>query len=611
LQLYVDKNTDLMRATFIAVGLAELLYQIPPPNSGQQVTITDQGSCYVISSHLSADELTAIVGQRGYLPALLPAISKPLTGKERRRVEAGESEAEMLLKYVPRGFSGEHVKYGEHKQAFEIFRKYRPPKDGNRDEDAPQPPHPDFPVWAHLCSYFGKGSAMRVGYPAVVHAWHAHQGDAASALWDLITYCYGDFPNAVDEAQIGWQTHLRDALQYADYPLQTTVSALAVVSPSTSKGVSAEAGFNRLVEDTPGAFWLEMYFGFAGFLQVGMPYTIGSDVLTFYPLPRQITRQGLHDIMRHHRASGTAQRLYTYSNGLPRAKLDVLSHLTFYQNMVAHYLAAIDDGTLPPGVTLDAVSGLVGYYYKNISTQIPFDETTFALPPWLPRQPDEGMLSEAKRLLEDHRKLIEMIRGRPPKYAMTADEMHLIEQYRRYLTRGSAEDWIQFAIACGLYRFRNMADMRTPTLSLTLFKESFPMTQSTSDRADYRPILDNPGFKKIADAISYCTGYSRYIRDVQNDRTFPFKVRHGLGDDLLRNAHNPELFMLDLSRFVHDYRRESMNVQANTGKTRTEIEPQDLHEVTGLVATHGSRIVAHLLVASGYAARFGRDGQNS
>lgn len=128
-----------------------------------------------------------------------------------------------------------------------------------------------------------------------------------------------------------------------------------------------------------------------------------------------------------------------------------------------------------------------------------------------------------------------------------------------------------------------------------------------NDRKDYRPILDNPGFQKIAGAINYCTSYSRYKKDVQKDRTFPYKVRHGLGDDLLRNAHNPELFLLDLSDFIHDYRRESINVHANTGKTRTEIEPDDIHEITGLIAQFGSRIVAHLLVATGYAARFGSD----
>ena len=136
------------------------------------------------------------------------------------------------------------------------------------------------------------------------------------------------------------------------------------------------------------------------------------------------------------------------------------------------------------------------------------------------------------------------------------------------------------------------------------------MQSNPSDRADYRSILNDEGFTQIAEAISYCTGYSRYMRNVRKDRTFPFRARHGLGDDLLRNAHNPELFLEELSRFVHDYRRESISVQAQTGQTRTEITPDDLNKVVELVAIYGSRIVAHLLVASGYAARFGSSRNN-
>ncbi len=607
MRLFVDKDTDLMRSTFIAAGLAELLYYIPPTNSGQQVTIKDMGSCYIISSTLSFDALTQYVEQRG-LPSLLPAITKSLTASEKKLVEGGQPVEDILLKYIPHGYTGKIVKYVDHKAAFDIWRKYRPAKGAVHEEGAPNPPDADFPVWAHLCSYFGKGSAMRAGYPTVLHNWHAHVADhkAAVHLWQLIYNCYGVFPNEVDHAQAVWNEHFLNELQYPDYPLATTISTLAIVSPSTSKGISAASGYNLLTEDTPNTFWLEMYFAFVGFLQIAMPFTLDRDVLTFYPLPDDIQRQPLRDLIEAWRDSANVRSLYRHSNNMPRAKLDVLGQITFYQSMVEYFISGYNDGTLLPGMSLNNVSGLVGYYYKDISTQIPFDETVFSVPPWLHQQPDIDLLETAEGVLKAHYELLDAIRGRPPKYQMTADEMLLINLYRRYLTRGNADDWIDFAIACGQYRFRNMTEMgRLPTLTIELFEESFPMQSNSSDRVDYRPILNDNGFKQIAEAISYCTSYSRYMRDVRKDRTFPFRPRHGLGDDLLRNAHNPELFLEELSLFVHDYRRESISVQAQTRQTRTEITPDDLNSVVELVAIYGSRIVAHLLVASGYAARFG------
>ena len=120
-----------------------------------------------------------------------------------------------------------------------------------------------------------------------------------------------------------------------------------------------------------------------------------------------------------------------------------------------------------------------------------------------------------------------------------------------------------------------------------------------TDKKDYRPIIENPGFQAIASAIRACTVTERFYQRNQNR---PFKVRHGLGDDLLRHAHDPERFLETLSGFLHDYARESSNVQANTGDTRVFVTTDHIADVVGLVNDYGSRIVAHLLVAVGYAS---------
>ncbi|HRL14589.1 MAG TPA: hypothetical protein PKX07_22085, partial [Aggregatilineales bacterium] len=175
---------------------------------------------------------------------------------------------------------------------------------------------------------------------------------------------------------------------------------------------------------------------------------------------------------------------------------------------------------------------------------------------------------------------------------------------------GDPDDWIEFAIGYSQHRFKKLPDATwMPFLTDSVFAITLHNTQqedsSMQDKKDYRPILENSGFQSIANAINSCTVYLRYVKDVKKQNV-AFKVRHGLGDDLRRNAHNPDQFIADLSEFVHDYSQESASVQANTGETRPFVTANDLFEVTGLVAEYGSRVVANLLVAAGYASRYER-----
>jgi hypothetical protein len=128
-----------------------------------------------------------------------------------------------------------------------------------------------------------------------------------------------------------------------------------------------------------------------------------------------------------------------------RAKLDTLANIDFYKSMVKHLRDNVPEDEWDDWI--EALSGLVGYYYKAIGgTQIPFDETLFALPAWLPFQADEAQLAAASRLLASHRELIWALRGKPPKYALTADELVILNDYRRFITMGEPDSWIDFAI---------------------------------------------------------------------------------------------------------------------------------------------------------------------
>ena len=597
--LYVEKGTDQMRSTFVAYGLADLLYHLDRPNSGIEVRIRDRGSAYQLDVNRSREALLDHVSVAG-LPALLPAILKPPSANERKRIEAGEPEAEVLRKYRPPHFSGDVVDYGRERQKEQDNRQARRKKT-REEEDRPTRP-PEYPLWAHMCSYFGKGSAMRIGYPLVIHAWYAHQGEWAAAFADLILQCYGDFPNDVTSAEGIWRDTFKAQLDYADFDLfnwsgpQTAISALSIVSPTTAQGSATETGARGVNTDTPDIFWLEMYLAFAGYMVGAMPFNAGSDVMLYYPVPRDIAFSHLQNVMRDYRDSGYVRELYDYSNIFPRAKIDALSQIAFYISMIAHYRNNILDPSAPPWeqVEINAISGLVGYYYKDISTQIPFDETTFALPPWLALQPDDDTLADALTVFEAHRDLIRTIRGD------YAEELAILAAYRRFIALGDPADWIEFTILYSQHRFNKMVD------ASWMFHVDIDILERTlmnNPHQDFRPVLANEGFRNIANAIRHCTVQTRYFKDVKKQQ-ITFKVRHGLGDDLRRRAHDDTHFIEDLSGFIYDYLRESSNVQANTGETRPFITDADIADVVALVQQYGGRVVANLLVATGYASRF-------
>jgi hypothetical protein len=594
--LYVEKDTDLMRSTLIAFGLADLFYNIDEAGSGVEVRIEDDGSAYRLTVNLSQEEIFTLVRQRG-LPPLLPAILKPPSAGEQKALDAGTPLSEIQRKYRPAHFRGREIDYGEEKAKAEETRKAK--KNKVREEgDVPQR-HPEYPLWAHLCSYFGKGSAMRIGYPLVIHAWHAHQGEAGEALCQLILDCYGTFPNPAEDARFYWADTIKRQLDYPDFEIfgwkrsdMANVSALSIVSPTTSQGSNTVTGARVVNTETPEIFWLEVYLAFAGYMAVGMPFNSGSDVLLYYPLPRYISFSRVRRIAREYRQSEFVGELYGYSNFMPRAKVDALSQILYYQTMVKHFIQSP-----PERGRINAISGLVGYYYKDISTQIPFDETTFVLPAWLPLDADRTWLEEVAEILQAHYEIIHAIRGE------YAEELEILTSYRRFTTFGDPDDWIDFAIAYSQHRFNKMVDSGwMPHLNLETVEKTL---MNNMQKKDYRPILQNEGFRNVANAIRSCTVQLRYFKDVKNQQT-AFKVRHGLGDDLRRRAHNPDDFIDDLGSFVHDYMRESSSVQANTGEIRPFISDDDLYQIIELVNEYGSRVVASLLVATGYASRFER-----
>ncbi|HID34815.1 MAG TPA: hypothetical protein EYP25_09675 [Anaerolineae bacterium] len=114
------------------------------------------------------------------------------------------------------------------------------------------------------------------------------------------------------------------------------------------------------------------------------------------------------------------------------------------------------------------------------------------------------------------------------------------------------------------------------------------------------PILQSQGFRNIAEAIRRSTVIPQYIGRQQSQ----YDIRYGLGQELKRKAQYPDEFIQALAEFMQSYNEENARVYERTkgkGIRRKAITTQDIEEILALVDEYGSRTVANLLIAFGYA----------
>ena len=154
-----------------------------------------------------SETLLEEVRRRGALPPLLPGLLKKRTAAKQKAIDQALAEEEIEHRYVPEGFPSSFVYNYEHER--EKVEATRAARKEAQEEGATSLRDPRFPLWAHLISSFNRGTIMRVGYPLMLHAWHAHQDDLAVALLNVILTAYGEYPNRVAEAQAFWQSDVK------------------------------------------------------------------------------------------------------------------------------------------------------------------------------------------------------------------------------------------------------------------------------------------------------------------------------------------------------------------------------------------------------------------
>ena len=113
------------------------------------------------------------------------------------------------------------------------------------------------------------------------------------------------------------------------------------------------------------------------------------------------------------------------------------------------------------------------------------------------------------------------------------------------------------------------------------------------------PIVQNPGFQRLADAIRRSTVIPQRLK-IKGERTY--EVRYGLADELRRHARYPGKFLQALSDFVQSYNQENVRIyEREHRQLRKDVTADDLEQVIALMDEYDATTVAHLLIAFGYA----------
>jgi hypothetical protein len=568
-EYYVDRTTDTFADALLAYGVAALLDHLLRDNVGQQdVRVKDVGSVYSIQLGAPVREGYEDVPWFCDLPFL----------------EAGGHEPPGFWPAEVVDYDAERDRRSEYFEARkQLSKEARRP--GATVDEFPElskvqalTPRPDYDILAQIYQM----SAI-YAYGHVLDNWFKCR-DCFPQLLRLTLNLFADSPNDADGALSDWRA-LKEEYELDISRRKDTATPVQILNPSMGKG------FNRLKTDradllqNPDSFWILEFLKFWGMRMAGLPRIVrgGGDRKTYVLRPKNVALETLREVYRPFNAVMWPST---------HIKMDLLAALRYTDVFLEQWLAGqLDDARYgQPG---DHVRGLAVAFYKdmgNASSVLNVSETS--IPQWMVIDSADAARSY-RALLEEHRRVVDSLdEGR-------GDEYRLLRLYRDSLSGRILDPFFAFSAGYASLTITRMERGQWAPRFSTHSLEEMIMTIDEK----LTPILDSEGFQNVAAAIRRSTVIPQYFK-ARGDKG-PYDVRYGLGNDLLRRAAYPDQFIQALSEFLHDYNRETTQIQerykGNPPVRRAMITTDDIQQIVDLIDTHGSQTVAHLLVAFGYA----------
>lgn len=567
---YVDKKTDTFADTLLAYGVAALLDRLLRDNVGvRTVRVRDAGSAYVINLEEPIREGYEDVPWFCDVPFLKAGGKRPPEGWPAHVADYAEerdrrSEYFEARRQLPREARRRGATVNEFPELATV-RALRP--------------RPDYDILAQIYQMSGI-----YAYTHVLTNWFKCR-DCFPALVQLLLDLFATTPNDVEGALEDWRS-LKDE---HDIPIKRTkdeATLIQVLNPSMGKGVNRTKADRANLLTNPSSFWPLELLKFWGMRLAGLPRFVrgGGDRKTYVLRPNNVTLETLARVYEPFDAA-------MWSN--TPIKMDVLAAIRFTDVFLQQWLAGqLDDVRYgqQPG---DHVNGLGVAFYKSLgSASKVLNLSEIAVPQWMTVEtPRDARAYQA--LLEEHRRAVDSLdEGR-------GDEYRLLQHYRDFLSGRTLDPFLAF---CAGYAGLTMSRMERGEWAPQFTTDHLEVLIMTTDDT-LSPILKTIGFQNIAAAIRRSTVIPQYFK-ARGDKG-PYDVRYGLGSELLRRAAYPDQFVQALSEFLHDYNRETAQVNerydGQPPVRRATVTTDDIEQIVELIDVFGSQTVANLLVAFGYA----------
>ena len=559
---YIPKESGTLSDMLIAFGVAKVLAEIVRRSIGHSnVMLQDAGSCYVIDA--------GVVIQESWIDAIIPfeQIDFLASSKVAAPVE--------LPGIATRNVDDEWASFRRYQEQRKQLTDAKIVGDELKQQLDDVKPRSDWTVATYLGDYRMQAQAI---HNALVAQWLLSSKDFLGLNLRTILALFA--APTVDRDVIADQW--KKATKGTDFTVETTASQL--FNPHMGKGQNRTKA-NGLAMGNEKSFWLLDYLKAVGLWTAAAPRNAQNADLrkTYILAPQRIALNAHQQVF-----SRFLDRLWNDS----AIKLDIMAALLYADVLLEYSMEGDDLGIFDDGSVAKLVSGMHVATYQLLSqnSYTMMNLAFFGLPNWMPHIRTYADVREYQAIIQEH---MERIR--------TIDEEKsagctLLQHYRDFVSSNDLNPFFDFCAGYGNYV---ISELERSHFYVKPFSESNLRRLFEMKEPKLTPILENQGFRNIAEAIRRSTVIPQYI----GRKTSRFDVRYGLGQELKRKAQYPDDFMQALADFMQSYNEENARVYEQTkGQSRRKaITTEDISNIVSLIDTYDSEIICNLLVAFGYA----------
>lgn len=585
---YVDKQTgtfaDVCAAYGLAIILDGILERALGAHTARSVRILDKGSAYAIE--LSEPLREEWVGKCPFFAPIPFITTKKNVSKKPSNIPDIDYDREKQR----------NDEYRELQKTLSETMKGQSAGASEAQVDL-QTKKPDirWPVWAKI----NQMSAINAYNDAVVR-WFENRHNAFPEQLRLILKIHETTPNRIDEVEADWKAKSKRGVFNSN---KSRLNLLQVWNPSSGKGQNTSKA-NRLAMSNIDSFWLYEYVKMVGFYDCAVPrFVLGSqsggsapkDRKTFALAPVNLTLSTHREIFENF-----CSTLRSSSS----IKLDILAAL-HYTDCFLQYSETAAQGDLAAEIFGSApenfVAGLHVVFYKDLGNAKAVMNLSFInLPHWM-RIHDKNDVDVYRKMIQEHVELVRSLRQELNELTTEGgEELALLTYYRDFLSAHNVTAFFEFTAAYAGYL---MGAIERDKRWVRPLKQSNLEVLFMSSEPQLKPIIENGGFKEIARAIRQSTVSLQYMAKGAASKPL-YDIRYGLGQELRRRANYSNEFVVALGDFLQSFNAENARVAeiAPERHWRKSVREDAITEVIRLIDQYGAPVVAHLLLAFGYAS---------